>query len=486
MKAVQRLVLTHAGNSYRIGSDRPSFSIGRLAHNDLVLDQDIVSGSHGLIAANREAFVYEDIKSTNGTFLYSEGGSESFLRGEAIILPVRGRLVFGGRAGPEVSFRLAGHDEGMEAGSVEKGLSALRNGDYQGAFRFFETLIGESPDYLPGYYYAGFAASRLEDLPSAILRFEQYLMLRPDDVSVLLDLGKVYERAGAWDKAGHCYKKVAEKEPGNREAGDRLKEIVRFKPSRADGIEKRRTREVLGGDVIATVEMIPFCVTYNLADHGRILTDLVKALKIAWQDTGDKIGFFPTGSIPVRLLGSRGEVSGRTGPEGIVFTVDQKHLGEKPFLSVLVTHEYAHYALGAMTGFSRRLPWWVQEGFAQLVSQNLSPVRLQSIAAISRNACLIPLDAIEAGLGAIRDKDLIRVAYLEAHSAIAYLVKHHGYECIRRIAEAIGKGEKWKQAFSAVGIDHARFEKEWEKWLAESTMTGVIRTTRELGEIGRR
>jgi tetratricopeptide (TPR) repeat protein len=477
------LLLTYQNDTRRIRVSDTPFTIGRLPENDLCLEYDFVSGSHGRITAGEGEFVYEDLDSTNGTYISTPEGDVRFIKKESVPFGKKGSIHFGRDSGPEISFFVTADNtaDDLEAmAETEAGVAFLEKQDFKKAFDLFENAIRKRPFDLPAYYYAGFAAYRMEDLNGAILRFEQYRMVRPDDPGVLMALGKAYERAGKIDKARHCYLKIVDKDPNNSDAGTRLNELPRFHEKVSSTPQEQKTAQILGNDMIATVEMHPFQVTYNVASHGRILTDLLKALKLAREHVGTMTDWFPSDTIPVTLLRRYGEATGRTGPEGIFFMIDPKHVGEKSFLTVLVTHEYAHYVLGTMTGFSPRIPWWLQEGFAQHVSQNLTPARLLDKGEMVLTGRVIPLQILEKGPGGTDDRDVIHTAYFEAPAAVAFLEKRHGIEGLRTFIRALKDGHSLAEAFRSIGTEYGRFEKEWTEWMAEGAASGGLRLTREL------
>jgi tetratricopeptide (TPR) repeat protein len=477
-----KLVLSYDGTTYEISSQDTPYTIGRLPENLLCINHDVVSASHARIVFRDNGFVFEDLNSTNGSVVCISHGNESILQGKSIFLSERGSIRFG-RTGPAITYFVRDNSQNEKDNLDElmkTGLPYLESEDYGSALAEFENLISKHPHFVPAYYYAGFAAAGSGELQTAILRFEQYLTLRADDTNVLVDLGKVYERTGDLAKASNCYRRALQARPGNREAETRMKEVTRFQPSSLKAVPKKTTRDLLGGSSVSFVTVDPFRVSYNLSDHGRVLTDVMKALKSAWQEVGDLLNYFPAAQVPVYLRRPLEDVSGRTGPDGIILEVDEAHLGEKPFLTVLVTHEYAHYVLGLVTGFSRKVPWWLQEGFAQNVSQTITPLRLYPLRVLTEADRLFPLKVLEADLSDIKDRDAVNIAYIEAETAVAFLIKRRGREGLRALIEALSTGEKIQSAFRCAGWDYGDFEKEWSLWLARSTESGRVRLTREL------
>jgi tetratricopeptide (TPR) repeat protein len=364
---------------------------------------------------------------------------------------------------------------------LKHGLELIAAENFKKAHTLFEQAISERPQDLRAYYYAGFAASRLEDLETAVLRFEQYLMLRPHDVGVMTDLGRLYERSGKWAQARRCYQRVLAWTPDSEIAGERLKELSRFQSGLTEGVEPQSTEQLLGEDTASTVSAPPFRVTYYLAAHGRLLTDILKAFMSGLNRLARLTGWRPSEAVRVQLLCPEGEMEGSTDPQGIVLAVDAKHLGERPFLQVLVTHEYAHFHLGLMTRFSDRVPWWFQEGFAQHVSQTLTPVRLNDMADAARESSLIPLKILERNPARVNDPEVVRACYLAAHTAMAFMAKAFGEAGIRTFIRILGENGTPDEAFSAMGTTYEQFETRWIRWMAAGAASGDVRLTEVVG-----
>jgi hypothetical protein len=87
-----------AGVACRMPADRhrdaqgPGITIGRAEDNDVVVKGNLISRLHARIEVNRNKFVLID-QSTNGTFVQSSDGEESFVRRDS--LQIRGRGMIG-------------------------------------------------------------------------------------------------------------------------------------------------------------------------------------------------------------------------------------------------------------------------------------------------------------------------------------------------------------------------------------------------------
>lgn len=57
-------------------------------------------------------------------------------------------------------------------------------------------------------------------------RLERCLDLRPDDVELMMDLGRAYERAAQWDRAEAIYRRALDADPDDGDAHVRLGDML--------------------------------------------------------------------------------------------------------------------------------------------------------------------------------------------------------------------------------------------------------------------
>jgi hypothetical protein len=93
-KQKQRLRLHYQGTELLLSDSRPGINIGRAEENDLVIKGNLISRLHARIEFSRNKFVLVD-QSTNGTFVLSQSGEESFVRRDSVQLKGEGMIGFG-------------------------------------------------------------------------------------------------------------------------------------------------------------------------------------------------------------------------------------------------------------------------------------------------------------------------------------------------------------------------------------------------------
>jgi adenylate cyclase len=90
----QRLRLKVGDREMLIDETRPQIVIGRADENDVVIRGNLISRIHVRIEVSRHRFLLVD-QSTNGTFVQSNGGDESFVRRDSMELKGSGLIGLG-------------------------------------------------------------------------------------------------------------------------------------------------------------------------------------------------------------------------------------------------------------------------------------------------------------------------------------------------------------------------------------------------------
>ena len=89
-----RLVVSYQDEEVVLNGTRTSITLGRAEENDLVVKGNLISRLHVRIEYNRNKFILID-QSTNGTFVMSSAGEESFVRRDSMQLKGRGTIGLG-------------------------------------------------------------------------------------------------------------------------------------------------------------------------------------------------------------------------------------------------------------------------------------------------------------------------------------------------------------------------------------------------------
>jgi len=462
------IILEIEGIERSYALDGLNLTIGRSTDNTISLQDTIISSKHGRIFVRGLDVLFEDMRSRNGTFVDGR-----FIRGESVILGGNGRVVFGTPDGPGLRYRLSDKPAGkVQWGQIfTKAYGCLKDSDHRQAYALFEHLLDEGNAPPIVYYYAGYAASKLNRVDTAILHMEQYLAVLPRDFKALVDLGKLYERKGIYPKAAARYKKALEIKPGDDGILLRIRDLDRFEPV-SDAFRKGcSTEEILGADLSAVVETRHFRVSYHIARHGRRLNDVLKILEEAYQVCGRHLGIYPQSRVPVVLVSEERKLevdtmraAGSASKEGIRVLISPATMTEETVLYVQLVHEYIHYVLYDASSGGEVLPWWLHEGLAQYESQNLRSDSDNLMRNMLSDSALIPLSMMDHG---VFDEDvpgLVQLAYAQSYSLVEYCIVTYGWESLQRLIRGLCNGNGLR-SYSDAGIEHDVFEKSWQDWL---------------------
>ena len=89
-----RLRVSYQGNEITMTNGHASLTMGRAEENDIVIKGNLISRIHARIEFDRNKFLLID-QSTNGTFVTSESGEDSFVRRDSLQLKGRGTIGLG-------------------------------------------------------------------------------------------------------------------------------------------------------------------------------------------------------------------------------------------------------------------------------------------------------------------------------------------------------------------------------------------------------
>jgi pSer/pThr/pTyr-binding forkhead associated (FHA) protein len=83
--------------------DKDAISVGRKPDNDIVVDNPAISGHHCKIAKNGDAYVLEDLDSTNGTYVNEKRVQKADLKNNDVIGIAKHALVFIAEPAPRLT-----------------------------------------------------------------------------------------------------------------------------------------------------------------------------------------------------------------------------------------------------------------------------------------------------------------------------------------------------------------------------------------------
>ena len=200
---------------------------------------------------------------------------------------------------------------------------------------------------------------------------------------------------------------------------------------------------------------------------------VLEILEEAYREIGQKFGHFPSKTVVVILHGNSLFQSATGSPVwadglfdpvlGRIHVPARDALADRPWLTRVLRHEFVHALLHDQLGpASSAIPTWLNEGLAM----ELSGDRWSDLDQIlAQEFTLIPLPALEGGWGGLSN-DAATVAYLEANSAVHYLIDRFGMSQVRELLLHLKARQALSTAMqSQLSLSYEQFQSRWEDQL---------------------
>ena len=202
---------------------------------------------------------------------------------------------------------------------------------------------------------------------------------------------------------------------------------------------------------------------------------VLEILEEAYREIGQKFGHFPSKTIIV-VLHAKSTFQSATGSPlwadglfdpvlGRIQVPAQDALADRGWLTRVLRHEFVHALLHDQLGpAGSAIPTWLNEGLAMELSGDRWP-DLDQI--LKQQFTLIPLPALEGAWGGLSG-EAASMAYLEANSAVHYLIDRFGMPRVQELLAQL----KARQALSAamqsqLSLSYEQFQSRWVDQLQE-------------------
>jgi len=224
-------------------------------------------------------------------------------------------------------------------------------------------------------------------------------------------------------------------------------------------------------------ESTHFTVKYDGdADQGT-WTTVLEILEDAYREIGQKLNYFPSKPIVVVLhptesfqsaTGSPAWADGLYDPVlGRIQVPTQGALTDQAWLRRVLRHEFVHALLHDQLGLNATaVPTWLNEGLAMTLSadrwEDLDQLRHQKFT-------VIPLPMLEGPWGGL-PQDAASVAYLEAYSAVQYMIDRYGMHRVHELLLHLKARQALPVAMqSQLSLSYEQFQARWMEQLHERT-----------------
>lgn len=177
---------------------------------------------------------------------------------------------------------------------------------------------------------------------------------------------------------------------------------------------------------------------------------MLEILEEAYRDIGQKFGYFPSKPIIVVLhtkdyfqsvTGSPLWADGLFDPVlGRIQIPTQGALTDQVWLTRVLRHEFVHALLHERMGIEAdAVPTWLHEGLAMQLADDSWPDLDQVILDETK---VLPLTALEGNWSGL-STEAAAVAYLEANSAVHYLIDRFGMHRIGEMLAQLKRNTRW-------------------------------------------
>jgi tetratricopeptide (TPR) repeat protein len=338
---------------------------------------------------------------------------------------------------------------------VATGSSRLQQGDLRGARDAFEEALRYFDTDAAAHLGLGIANFHLKDDRVAERELERAIELKPRDKTAYQVLGDLAYRRDDLAAAVASWEKALEIDPSDAALSSRLERIRR----------EHRTEKDFNRDITSH-----FSVKYEgreKIEAGRIV---LRILEDAYGEVGRALSYYPDQEIAVILYTNQQfqEVTDAPGWSGGIYDgkirlpiggIEQ----ETPGLRRLLTHEYTHAVVRAIT---RRVPTWLNEGLAQYFEgREIGTPQKDMLRQLAQSGKLPSLRNLEGSFMGLSGSQA-SYAYLVSLSAVRHMVDHYGMYRVRTMLDELSAGADPGRAINnALLISQEEFERSWQRSL---------------------
>lgn len=306
-------------------------------------------------------------------------------------------------------------------------------GDVEVGARILEQAIridagNPAPLIQLGSYYL-----RLDWDTDAVFKLQEALQLEPSNLTAMELLGDAHYKANDLVSAVSTWEYILEQgeDPGIRQKLDKA----------------RRELDVEGSYKSAGSQN--FQISFAPGTRYYEVNELTRILESARRDIGRKLGgVYPVKTVQVIAYTATdfsqatdlGEHIGALYDGKIRVPIENK-AGERLPADEMrrrLYHEYTHVVVRELGG--ERVPWWLNEGLAETLSNPLSDDDRLALQEARDTATLFKLADLERGQLELLDPASLSVAYRQSHATVDYLINRFGQRKMVALLQTLGAG----------------------------------------------
>src|ERR1044071_4636486 len=293
---------------------------------------------------------------------------------------------------------------------------------------------------------------------------EKLVALAPNEPFPHLALAELFQEQDQLGEAARHLDQAAARS-GKDSAAQSYLRTVTAKVRRTEKSEERLTSR----------DSAHFTVKFDGETDQATWVVVLEILEEAYREIGQKFGHFPSKTIVV-VLHAKSTFQSETGSPiwadglfdpvlGRIQVPAQNALADRTWLTRVLRHEFVHALLHDQFGpAGSAVPTWLNEGLAMELSgdrwSDLDQVMTQEFT-------LVPLPALEGGWGGF-SSDAATVAYLEANSAVHYLIDRFGMHRMQELLAQVKARQTLSAAMqSRLSLSYEEFQSKWMDQLQE-------------------
>jgi hypothetical protein len=252
-----------------------------------------------------------------------------------------------------------------------------------------------------------------------------------------------------------------------------MQSYLRTVTAKVRGTEKSEAR-------LTSRDSAHFTVKFDGEADQNTWTAVLEILEEAYREISQKFGHFPSKTIVV-VLHDKSTFQSATGSPlwadglfdpvlGRIQVPTQGALTDRAWLTRVLRHEFVHALLHDQLGpAGSAVPTWLNEGLAMELSRD----RWSDLDQIMKQEfTLIPLPALEGAWGGLSG-DAATVAYLEANSAVHYLIDRFGMHRVQELLAHLKARQGLSAAMqSQLSLSYEQFQSRWVDQLQEHGRKG--------------
>ncbi|PIE70364.1 MAG: hypothetical protein CSA22_08430 [Deltaproteobacteria bacterium] len=442
----------------QLEGDVSELNVGRQRTNDIVVQENTVSRQHGRFLRLEDGYYFEDLKSRNGSMLITDEGIIPVWDTRSP-LPEVGWIRLGGADGPMVRFEEKDAATGRVKNPLKPGIVQLNDKAFDAATAAFEAVITEYPGEWSAYYFSGASARMEENWELAVRRFEQYLLVQPH-VPVMMELAKIYRTIGVEERAVEISRRVVQLAPGNARAHAAI-EVMSGGMQSEDPTGEQLPEMGVGSFDMATERVHPFEITGPAILMKAVREPLSALLSAAWKTQGERCDCWPKQTIPVWLRLPWSDDAPESSPDTIGIEMDPQYVADTEFFKRYIYYSYAQYLFAVITGFSDVDSWWLKEGFARMLTEDLQPYQEKQLQSVRKMAEWVSFAAAGSMPPVNGSQYQLAFTCLASQSFVSFICRSRGFEWMRQLFTTLKATSELNTAFKQMGWSVEMAELEW-------------------------